>query len=207
MLFTVIFQEIAIGGKRIDDLLKLGKGKLDVEFFNQVLEFATWMDSDVNVGKIALYHLGNIQHCMKLAEKEGKYHAYVMLSLITAALSGDKDSLNQLSLGYSDKEISLEGDVLPLFVHCDLFSVDVSSKVPIEIAQQNNHIEIVNEFLLKTNVCPEQGYQYVHWVGLQLRSVDVALLGKINWVKILWLSRNKLATLPEELGDYLKQVM
>lgn len=211
-LYAVIIQEIGIDGEKVEELLKRTKGKLDVEFLNQALEFATWMDSDANVGKIALAHLGNIKHCIRLAEKEGKHHAYVMLSLVKAASSGDKEILNHLLLEPVSEEEKFdiynyieEDKEEPLsFVHCGLCSVNVSSKVPIEIAQQSNQIIIVNELLMKTNVCPDEGY--VYWVGLQLRAIDTALLREIYWVKKLRLCRNKLTTLPEELCDYLKQV-
>ena len=187
-----------------------------MQFLNQALEFATRMDSDVNIGKISLFHVENIKQCIELAEKEGKHRAHVMLSLIAAALSGNIESLNHLSLEPGSKEekevitfklIYMEEDDNnePLsLIHCGLFSVDVSSKVPIEIAQQSNQIKIVNELLLRTNVYPDEGY--VYWVGLQLRAIDIALLREIYWVRKLRLSRNKLTTLPEELGDYLYQV-
>ena len=189
-------------------MLNRNKGKLDVEFLNQALEFATRIDSDVNIGVISLFHVENIGQCIKLAEKEGKHRAYVMLSLIAAALSGNKASINHLLL----KSASWKGNYLEkyndndplLLTHCGLYSVDVSCKVPIEIAQQNNQTEIVNELLLRMNVCPEEGY--VYWVGLQLQAVDVALLQEIHWVKKLTLARNKLATLPEEMEYYLQQV-
>ena len=69
---------------------------------------------------------------------------------------------------------------------------------------QSNQIQVMNKFLMKENVYPDEGH--VHWRGLQLCHVDTSLLREIYWVKKLNLSRNKLTTLPEELGDYLKQV-
>ena len=200
---AVIIQEIGIGGERVEELLNQNKGKLDVQFLNQALEFATRMDSDVNIGTISLFHVGNNNDCIQLAEREGKHRAYVMLSLIAAALSGNIESINRLSLEPYLEEYNESDDPLSL-VHCDLFSIDVSSKVPIEIAQQSDQIKVVNELLLRTNVCPDEGY--VYWVGLQLQAVDVALLQEIHWVKKLRLARNKLATLPEEMKYYLQQV-
>ena len=220
---AVIIQEIGVGGERVDELLNQNKGKLDVHLLNQALEFATWMDNDVSIGKISLFHVENINYCIKLAKKEGKHHAYVMLSLIAAALSGNKECLNHLSLesvpeeknnlfklvyfhGFDD-DLGFMVDVdEPLsLMHCGLFSVDVSSKVPIEIAQQKDQNKIVHELLLKTNVCPDEGY--VCWVGLQLQAVDTELLQEIHWVKKLRLDRNKLTTLPENLDDCLQQVL
>ena len=69
---------------------------------------------------------------------------------------------------------------------------------------QSNQIQVLNKLLMKANTYPDEGY--VHWRGIQLCEVDTSLLREIYWVKNLSLSRNKLTTLPEELGDYLKQV-
>ena len=173
------------------------------------------MDNDVNIGIISLFHVENIKQCIYLAEKEGKHRAYVMLSLIAAALSGNMESINHLSLKpasekenqvYSYLDEYFDNDPLSL-IHCGLFSINVSSKVPIEIAQQNNRIKIVNKLLLMINVCPDEGQRYVYWVGLQLQTIHIALLQKINWVKRLRLSRNKLTTLPEDLDYCLGQVL
>ena len=203
---AVIIQEIGIGGERVEELLNQNKGKLDVQFLNQALEFATLMDSDVNIGTISLFHVGNNNDCIQLAKREGKHRAYVMLSLIAAALSGNIENINRLSLKpYLEKYNEYELDDPLSLVHCDLFSIDVSSKVPIEITQQSDQIKVVNELLLRTNVCPNEGY--VYWVGLQLQAVDVALLQEIHWVRKLRLARNKLTTLPENLEYCLQQVL
>jgi GTPase SAR1 family protein len=71
-------------------------------------------------------------------------------------------------------------------------------------AIQSNQIRVMNELLMKANEYPDKGH--VHWRGLQLCDVDTPLLREIYWVKQLNLSRNNLTTLPEESGDYLKQV-
>ena len=81
-----------------------------------------------------------------------------------------------------------------------------ADKYPLERRKyiQSNQIQVINELLMKANVYPDEGY--VHWRGLQLCQVDMSSLREIYWVKMLNLSRNKLTILPEELGDYLKQV-
>ena len=175
-----------------------------MKFLNQALEFATQKDSDVNIGKIALAGPANIKQCIMLAERDRKHRAHVMLLMIMAALSGDKDILNRLSLEPVQNEFEENNTELLSLVHCRLFSVNVSSKVPIEIAQQSNQIQITNELLMKTNVYPDE--EYVCWRGLQLRELDISLLKKIHWVKKLGLSRNRITTLPQEMGMYLRQV-
>ena len=184
----------------MEELLNRGKGKLDVQFLNEALEFATQMDSDISVGKVALAGPVNFKQCIMLAEREGKHHAHVMLLMIMAAISGDKEILNHLHLEPAYEDYT---ELLSL-VHCGLFSVNVSVNVPIEIAQQNNKIQVIDELLMKTNVNPEEGY--VYWIGLQLRELYKSLLRKIYWVKKLRLARNKLTALPQEMGEYLKQV-
>ena len=174
-----------------------------MQFLNQALEFATRMDSAINVGKVALVHpdLENINQCIKLAEREGKHHAHAMLLLITASRSGNKEILNYLllesrHLAYSTESIS--------YVYCRRFSVYIPINTPIKIAQQSKQIQVMNELLMKTDVCEIEGY--VHWGGLQLHELDLSMLRKIYWVKRLILSRNKLTIIPLEMGEYLKQV-
>ena len=206
LLHTALIQEIGIGGERVEELLNCSKGTLDVQFLNQALEFATRMDSAINVGKVALVHpdLGNINHCIKLAEREGKHHAHAMLLLITAirsSSSSNKKISDFLLLEPCHPACRSESS---LYVYCRRFSVNIPINVPIKIAQQFNKIQVMNELLLKTGVCQIEGY--VHWGGLQLHEICLSLLRKICWVKTIILSRNKLTTLPQEIDEYLKQV-
>ena len=68
-MHIAIMHEIGSGGERVEELLNHGKGKFDVQFRNQALEFATRMDSDLSVGKlIALAHPTNIIKCLKFAK-------------------------------------------------------------------------------------------------------------------------------------------
>ena len=151
------------------------------------------MDSGISVGKIALVHPENIKQCIKLAEREKKHHAHAMLLMIMAALSGDSEILNNLSLTADEYGL-----------YCDKFSVYVRSNEPIKIAQQNNQIQVMNELLMKTDVCPDEGY--VYWTELQLCELDISLLRKISWVRKLRLSRNSFTNLPKEMYEYLTQV-
>ena len=203
-LHTAVIQEIGIGGENLEELLNSSKGTLNVQFLNQALEFATRMDSAVNVGKVALVHpdLDNINQCIKLAEREGKHHAHTMLLLISAITLGNKEMANYLllepcQLAYSNESISY-------YVYCCRFSVYIPINMPIKIAQQSKQIQVMIELLMKTDVCEIEGY--VRWRGLQLHKLNLSLLRKIYWVKRLVLSSNKLTTSPEETGEHLKQV-
>ena len=202
IVHIALIKEIGINGERVEELLNHGKGKLGVQCLNQTLELATRMDSYINVCKIALAHPTNIAECIKIAERMEKHHAHAMLLLIKVALSGDIKILNHLVLE-SVQYYRYKEDLLPL-VYCGLLYVTVSSNVPIEIARQNNQTQLMHELVMKTNVYPEEGY--IYWIGLQLHELSVLLLERIYWVKNLWLSRNKLATLPDDIDKYLNQV-
>ena len=196
--------EIGRGGQRVEELLNHGKGKLDVQFCNQALEFATRMDSDDCVGKIiAFARPTNIIKCLGFAKTKEKYHALAMFLLIEAIASGNKEVLNFFLLTPIEY-INYSEDMLPL-VYCGRFSVTILSSVPIEIARQFNQPHLMHEILMKTNVYPEEGC--VYWIGLQLRELNISLLKGINWVKYLRLSRNKFIVVPKVIEEYLKQVI
>ena len=196
-------REIGSGGERVEELLNHGKGKLDVQFRNQALEFATRMDSDVSVGKIiALAQPTNIVKCIEFAKTKKKLHALAMFLLIEAVASGDQEAVNCLLLKPT-QYINYSEDVLPL-TYCSTLSVTISSYVPIEIARRFNQPHLMYEVLMKTNVYPKEGY--ICWIGLQLRELCPSLVDRINWVKYLRLSRNKFTTLPYVIGIFLKQV-
>ena len=86
-----------------------------------------------------------------------------------------------------------------------VISGQVFTVVPIEIACQYNNPVIREELLLHTNVYQEEGS--VYWQDLHLMELDLSFIRKIHWVKRLELSRNKLCTIPNEIGSYLKQVL
>ena len=186
---------MGIGGDKVEELLNHGKGKFDANFLNQALEFAIRMDSVVNIGKVALAFPSNVnlKPCIMLAEREEKHHAHAMLLLISAALSGDNEILNYLSLIVVDNGL-----------YCDRCSVYVRSNEPIKIAQQNDQVQVMHELLMKTNVYPDEGY--VCWKELQLCKLNISLLRRISWVRQLTLSQNSLTTLPKEMCKYLTQV-
>ena len=196
-------REIYTNGERVMELLKTAKNSLDPQFFKEALRAAIEMDSDVNIGYLALSGPIDIYECIKFAEKEGKSHARASLMLILAAQTGDMDVLTQLHLKTVDKE-SFGESKFPL-IHSSLLLVNISPTVPIEIAHKNGHLQVREEMIMKTNVYPEE--KKVHWSGMQLKELDVSWMSRISWVERLKLDRNGLTVLPSELGQYLQQVM
>ena len=85
-----------------------------------------------------------------------------------------------------------------------MISGNVSTVVPIEIAGRAQNNDIRGELLLHTDVHPEKGS--VYWHGLRLLHLDISWVRKIHWVKYLRLAHNGLRVIPNELGNYLKQV-
>ena len=181
-----------------------GKGKFDDKFLSQALEFATQMDSASNVSKVALVCPWpsniNLKQCIVLAEREEKHHAHAMLLLVTAALSGVQEILHQISFEPAEEY----RNVAVVCCCSDPFSVNISTRVPIEIAQQNNQNQVMNELLMMTGVYPDKGY--ICWKGLRLQKLNLSLLMNIYWVQNLILSRNKLTSLPQEISEHLQQV-
>ena len=80
----------------------------------------------------------------------------------------------------------------------------MSTVVPIEIARRHNNNAVREELLLHTDVNQEEGS--VYWHGLRLLNIDLSWIRKIHWVKRLRLARNGLRSIPDEIGEYLRQV-
>ena len=85
-----------------------------------------------------------------------------------------------------------------------IISGRVSTVAPIEIARRHQNHIICEELFLHTGVHKEEGS--VYWDGLRLLHLDLSWIRKIHWVKEQHLSRNGLRAIPNEIGDYLKQV-
>lgn len=96
-----------------------------------------------------------------------------------------------------------------------LKSSNMPTTIPIEIARRNigpsttpqkskrcEHVR--EELLMKTDVNQED--KSVHWQGLGLRSIQIAWLKRVDWVKSLLIGRNQLKVLPKQMGVHIKQV-
>ena len=197
-------REIYTNGERVKELLNTANGSLGPQFFKEALRAAIEMDSDINIGHLALSGPMDVFECIKFAEKEGKSHARAFLMLIQAAQTGDMDLLSQLRLKTVDKESFGDTNGKSL-IHSSQLLVNVSPTVPIEIAHRKGHSQVREEIIMKTNVYPEE--KLVHWSGMQLKELDISWMNRISWVEQLKFDRNGLTVLPNNLGQYLQQVM
>lgn len=203
--FTAIMREIYTNGERVMELLNTAKGSLDPQFFKEALQAAIGMDSDTNIGYLALRGPINIHECIEFAEKEEKPHAKALLMLILAAQTGDMDVLNQLRLKTVNKESFGNAKSKFSLVHSSTLQVNVSPTVPIEIAHRKGHSQVIGGIITKTNVYPEE--KKVQWSETQLQELNVSWMNGISWVEHLKLDGNRLTVLPNELGSCLQQVM
>ena len=80
----------------------------------------------------------------------------------------------------------------------------VSTVFAIEIARCYQNPIVQEELLLRTGVNQEVGS--VYWHSLRLLVLDLSWIRKIHWVKSLRLARNGFRSIPNEIGEYLKQV-
>ena len=204
ILRTAIIREICASGDRVMELLTNTKGSLDPQFFKDAIRVAIEMDSDVNIGYLALCDQVDVPDYIKFAEDKRKPHAKAMLLLIMAAQAGDMDMLCKLRLKTVDKETFGNDSKFPL-IHSSLLLVNITPTVPIEIARKNGHFQVRNEIVMKTNVYADE--KEVNWSGMQLKELDASWANRISWVERLKLCRNRLTVLQNEIGQYLQQVM
>lgn len=167
---------------------------------------ATRNDNHFNIGKLVVKGANNLENCLEFAQKENKPHARAMLLLIKAAFTGNKAIVQKLFGETMDKPDNSKEFYDTGFpdVQKAVLSGKVSTVVPIEIARRHGHLQVREELLLKTDVNQEEGY--VYWHGLRLLQLEVPWLRRINWVKRLRLARNGFKNLPNDMGNYLKQV-
>ena len=180
--------------------------QLEPNCLERALMAATQNDNHFNIGRLVVKGAKNLDDCLEFAQRQNKPYARAMLMLIKAASSGNKAIVQKLfgdtvDEGNSSKDLYGMG-----FAEAQkaVLSGMVSTMVPIEIARRNGHLQVREELLLKTDVNQEEGY--VYWNELRLLQLEVSWLRRINWVKRLRLARNGFKTLPNDMGNYLKQV-
>ncbi len=205
-LKTEIIKEVETDGEKLTELLRNNTDQLEPNCLNRALMAATRNDNHFNIGKLVVKGAKNLDACLEYAQTEKKPHARAMLLLIKAASSGNKSIVQKLFGEAVDKPDNLKNFPDNCFpeVQKAVLSGKVSTVVPIEIARRNGHIHVQEELLLKTNVNQNEGY--VYWHDLRLLQLEVPWLRRINWVKRLRLARNGFNTLPNDMGNYLKQV-
>lgn len=202
-----IIKEVENDGDKLTDLLRNNADQLEDNCLSRALLAATRNDNHFNIGKLVVKGAKNLDECLVLAQRDNKPHARAMLMLIQAAFTGNKGTVQKLFGETVDKSDNASKDFYDTGfqeVQKAVLSGKVSTVVPIEIARRNGHLHVREELLLKTDVNQEEGY--VYWHGLRLLQLEVPWLRRINWVKRLRLARNGFKTLPNDMGNYLKQV-
>lgn len=90
---------------------------------------------------------------------------------------------------------------------------NMPTAIPIEIARRNiskypqkarRCAHVREELLMKTDVNKDD--KSVQWQGLDLRSIEISWLKRIDWVETLLMGHNQLSVLPETIGLHLQQV-
>ena len=175
-------------------------------YLNRALKAAVKNDNHLNIGKLIVKGSTTISECLRYAKNARKPHARAMLLLIKAAQTGDVAIVQKLfgepAPGLQNPQ-EYEDDGFGQ-VQEAVLSGNISTVVPIEIARRNQHHDVREDLLLRTDVNEEEGY--VYWHGLRLLQLDITWLRKITWVKKIRLARNGFKSLPQDIGTHLKQV-
>ena len=202
-MLTEIIKEVENDGEKLTELLRNNTDHLEPNCLSRALMAATRNNNHFNISKLVVKGAKNLDDCLVLSQRENKPHARAMLLLIKAASSGNMAMLQELFLDKPDNSKEFD-DPGFLDVQKAILSGKLSTVVPIEIARRNGHFQVREELLLKTDVNQEE--EYVYWHGLRLLQLEVPWLRRISWVKKLRLARNGFKTLPNDMGNYLKQV-
>ena len=201
-----IIKEVENNGDKLTELLLSNTDQLEPNCLDRAMMVATQNDNHFNIGKLVVKGAKNMEECLEYSQQNNKPHVRAMLMLIKEASTGNKAIVQKLFGETVDKADNSRdfSDAGFSDVQEAVLSGKVSTVVPIEIARRNQHVQIREELLLKTDVNQEEGY--VYWHGLRLLNLEVPWLRRINWVKRLRLARNGFKTLPNAMGNYLKQV-
>ena len=166
---------------------------LDENFLNQALVAATLNDNHECIGKLIKMGARNIDECIKLSKEGGLIKAKAMLFLLKAAQTGEKVLLHS---SYTNLLLDLE-HVLSDEVTKVVLNGEVSTLIPLELAQQSGQHSMRREILMLTNINKLKGH--VNWSKLNLISLDVQLLERLHsWLREFRLSSNMLKSLPRE---------
>ena len=187
--------------------------QLEESFLNQALVAATLNDNHECIGKLVKMGARNNDECVQLAKKTDLVKAKAMLSLVKAALTGEKALLGRSDSHSSCSSLDVElnaGTESTSLVLTDeevakvVLSGEVSTLVPLELAQQSGQHSMRREILMLTRIDKCKGH--VDWSKLNLVSLDVQLLEYMQeWVKEFKLSSNMLRSVSTEF-EMLKKV-
>ena len=171
---------------------------LEENFLNQALVAATLNDNHECIGKLIKMGARNIDECIQLAKETDLVKAKAILSLVKAALTGEKALLGRSESHSSlDSELNVSGVLTDEEVAKVVLSGEISTLVPLELAQQSGQHSMRREILMLTQINKHKGH--VDWSKLKLVSLDVQLLGYMQeWLKEFKLSSNMLRSVPVE---------
>ena len=173
---------------------------LEESFLNQALVAATLNDNHECVGKLIKMGARNIDECIQLAKDTDLVKAKTMLSLVKAALTGEKALLGR-SESHSSLDSELNAVSTTVLINEEVSKVvlsgEVSTLIPLELAQQSRQHSMRREILMFTQIDKHKGH--VDWNKLNLVSLDVQLLGYMQeWLREFRLSSNMLRSVPAE---------
>ena len=181
--------------------------QLEESFLNQALVAATLNDNHECIGKLIKMGARNIDECIQLAKETDLVKSKAMLSLVKAALTGEKAILGR-SESHSSLDMELNAISTTVLTDEDVAKVvlsgEVSTLLPLELAQQSGQHSMHREILMLTQIDKRKGR--VDWSKLNLVSLDVQLLGCMQeWLMEFKLSSNMLKSVPAEF-ETLKEV-
>ena len=200
--FAEIFTVMRNKGPNRDRILK---EPLQGNFIDSAMLVAVEIGDPSSVSRLILFGATSADYALAKSRKEKQYAVTAALLIIKAAMENDRILVLKL---YGE---NVQGDTkIPLTEEDNLeelqaivASNNIWTVVPIEISRRNNASAIREELLLRTDVDKDSGV--VLWFGLCLTQLEISWLRKIYWVKKLRLACNEFASLPPEMGSYLKQ--
>ena len=189
-------------GPNLDRLLK---EPLQENFIDSAMLVAVGIGDPSSVSRLILFGATSTDYALAKSRKGKQYAVTAALLIIKAAMENDRILVLKL---YGE---NVQGDTkIPLTEEDNLeelqavvASNNIWTVVPIEISRRNNASAVREELLLRADVDKDSGV--VLWFGLRLTQLEISWLRKIYWVKVLRLACNEFASLPPEMGNYLKQ--
>lgn len=142
---------------------------------NQALIAATLNENHECIGKLIKMGARNIDECITLAKEKGLIKSKAMLFLLKAAQTGESALLHHRVVNNSslDSELTSDGEIIKA-----VLSNEVSTLIPLELAQQFGQHSTHREILMLTNTNKFKGN--VDWSRLNLVSLDAQLLERFT---------------------------
>ena len=201
-----IIREARNNGPKLGELLKTPPNQLEDDCLNFALLAAVENGSPNNPMKLILRGATNIDEALAKSRNLKKHKVTAALLIIKAAIVNDRILVIKLYGGNirgQETKVPLLREDNFVELQAAVSSNSIKTVIPIEISRRNKASAVREELLLRTGVDKNNGT--VLWFGLRLMELEISWLRKIFWVKTLKLARNEFASLPTEMGNYLKQ--